>query len=182
MNTMNHFYKSNFKLSTRDIALIGMMVAVIEVCKVALANIPNVELTTFWIILFSIYFGNRIFLVIPVFILIEGAMYGFGLWWIMYLYTWPSLAILCRLLRKSNSVITWSFLSGAFGFLYGFLCSIPYFFIGASGGGVAAGFRTAFTWWIGGIPFDLIHGTANFILMLVLYYPMKRVMQSTKFQ
>lgn len=172
--------KRTFSLTVRDIALMGMMVAVIEVCKVALAGIPNVELTTFWVILFSLYFGNRIFLVIPVFILIEGAMYGFGLWWIMYLYTWPSLAIFCRLFRKSNSALTWSTLSSSYGFLYGFLCSIPYFFIGASSGGIGAGLQMAFAWWVAGIPFDLIHGIANFILMLVLYYPMRRVMQSTR--
>ncbi len=158
----------------------GMMVAVIEVCKVAMAGIPNVELTTFWVILFSLYFGNRIFLVIPVFILIEGAMYGFGIWWIMYLYTWPSLAIFCRLFRKSNSVITWSILSSAYGFLYGLLCSIPYFFIGLSSGGLSGGLTAAFAYWIAGIPFDLIHGIGNFVLMLVLYHPMKQVMIRTR--
>ena len=35
------------KLTIKDIALIGLMVAIIEVCKVAIAHIPNVELTTF---------------------------------------------------------------------------------------------------------------------------------------
>ena len=121
MNSLNNLNNSNnsinsnstgkkFNLSVRDIALMGVMVAVIEVCKITMAQIPNVELTTFWVILFSFYFGNRIFLVIPVFTLIEGAMYGFGLWWIMYLYTWPSLALFCRLFRKSNNVLTWSIL------------------------------------------------------------------------
>ena len=38
------------KLTVRDITLIGMMVAVIEVCKAALGFLPNIELTTFWII------------------------------------------------------------------------------------------------------------------------------------
>ena len=76
--------RNSSKLTTKDITTIAMMVAIIEACKVALAGIPNVELTSFWIILFTIYFKKRILFVIPVFILIEGAMYGFGLWWIMY--------------------------------------------------------------------------------------------------
>ena len=98
--------KKNNKLvlTIKDITLIGLMVAVIEVCKVALAHIPNIELTTFLVIMFSLYLGKRIYYAIPVFILIEGVMYGFGLWWIMYLYLWPSLAILTRLFRKSGSV------------------------------------------------------------------------------
>lgn len=180
INISNNRPDGRFSISVRDIALMGVMVALIEVCKITMAHIPNVELTTFWVILFSLYFGNRIFLVIPVFILIEGAMYGFGLWWIMYLYSWPLLALICRLFRHSKSVLTWSIISGGFGLLYGALCSIPYFFIGTGSGGIQNGLRTAFTWWIAGIPFDLIHGAANFALMLVLYYPMRRVMIHTR--
>jgi energy-coupling factor transport system substrate-specific component len=32
------------------------------------------------------------------------------------------------------------------------------------------------SWWIAGIPFDLIHGAANFVIMLLLYKPTRRVM------
>ena len=87
-------------LVAKDITLIALMVAIIEVCKIALAQIPNVELTSFWIILFTLYFGKRIFYVIPVFILVEGAIFGFGIWWVMYLYAWPLLAIVTLLLRR----------------------------------------------------------------------------------
>lgn len=160
------------KLKAADITLIALMVAVIEVSKAVLANIPNVELTSFWIILFTIYFGSRIFYAIPVFILIEGAMYGFGLWWVMYLYAWPLLAIIVLLLRKMKTAWEWSMVSGIFGFLFGFLCAIPYIFI--------SGIVGAFAWWVHGIPFDLIHGVANFALMLVLYHPIQFVMAKTK--
>ena len=146
----------------------ALMVAIIEVSKVALAQVPNVELTSFWIIMFTLYFGPRIFYVIPVFILIEGLMYGFGLWWIMYLYAWPMLAIVVLLLRKMNTAWDWSFVSGLFGLLFGFLCAIPYIF--------TSGFAGAVAWWIAGIPWDLVHGIANFIIMLVLYKPIKLVM------
>ena len=74
------------KVTAIDIALIGMMIAVIEVSKFALSGLPNIELTTFWIIMFTLYLGNRIFYVIPAFILIEGSIYGFHLWIIMYMY------------------------------------------------------------------------------------------------
>ena len=63
--------QSKGKLAALDITFIALMVAIIEVCKVTLSNIPNVELTSFWIIMFTLYFGKRIFYVIPVFILIE---------------------------------------------------------------------------------------------------------------
>ena len=73
-------------IAVQDIALTGMMTAVIEVSKAALGFLPNIELTSFWIILFTLFFGRRILFVVPTFILIEGAVYGFGLWWVMYLY------------------------------------------------------------------------------------------------
>lgn len=165
------------KLTAKDIALIGMMIAVIEVSKFALAQVPNVELTTFWIIMFTLYLGNRIFYVIPAFILIEGAVYGFHLWWIMYLYAWPMLALLTILMRKKNTYLGCSILSCVFGLLFGLLCSISYIFTGTFDGGLLNGFRVAFTWWVAGIPFDLIHGIGNLVIMLVLYYPVKKAMQ-----
>ena len=168
MNLRLSIQKQSKRLTARDITIMALMVAIIEVSKVALAQIPNVELTSFWVIMFTLYFGPRIFYVIPVFILIEGVMYGFGLWWIMYLYAWPLLAIVALLLRKMNSAWDWSFVSGLFGLLFGLLCAIPYIF--------TSGFAGAIAWWIGGIPWDLVHGIANFAIMLVLYKPMKYVM------
>ena len=160
--------KQSNRLTARDITIMALMVAIIEVSKVALAQIPNVELTSFWVIMFTLYFGTRIFYVIPVFILIEGMMYGFNLWWIMYLYAWPMLAIVVLVFRKMKTAWEWSFVSGVFGLCFGFLCAIPYIF--------TSGIAGAFAWWIAGIPWDLVHGIANFFIMLVLYKPMKLVM------
>lgn len=172
--------KDILRLTVQDIATIGMMVAVIEVCKLVLMGIPNVELTTFWIIMFSIYFRNKVFWAIPVFVLIEGAIFGFQVWWIMYLYMWPSLALLAGILKNTDSVIAYSILSSAYGFLFGFFCAIPYLIIGIANGGIMNGLNTAFTWWVSGIPFDMIHGIANFIVMFVLYKPIRSVMNKTE--
>lgn len=49
------------------------------------------------------------------------------------------------------------------------MCSIPYLFIG--------GIHTAVAWWVSGIPFDMIHGVSNLVLMLVLYKPLRRVLE-----
>lgn len=164
--------KRSNRLKAKDITIMALMVAVIEVSKVALAQIPNVELTSFWIIMFTLYFGGRIFYIIPAFILIEGMMYGFGLWWIMYLYAWPLLAIVVLMLKHIGSAWEWSVVSGAFGLGFGLLCSIPYIF--------TSGLQGAFAWWVAGIPWDLVHGIANFFIMLILYNPMKRLMAKTK--
>lgn len=170
------------KITTWDITQIGLMVAVIEVSKFILLALPNIELTTFWIIMFSLYFGAKVIFVIPVFILIEGSMFGFNLWWIMYLYVWPLLAFLTRLSRKQTSPIYFALLSGIFGLFFGALCAIPYFFIGLVDGGIINGLTTAFTWWVAGIPYDIVHCSGNFALMIVLFTPVNNLMKKIKNQ
>jgi len=160
----------NGKSVIKDVAAVGLMVAFIEAAKLVLAGIPNVELTSFFIIMFALYLGKRIYFAIPVFTLIEGAVYGFGLWWIMYIYAWPLLVLVTRLIGKRMKCFGLAMLSGAFGLSFGALCALPYIFLG--------GFKAAFMYWVAGIPFDIIHGTANFVIMLVLYKPMSRVMKS----
>ncbi|MEE1085980.1 MAG: hypothetical protein U0L05_02240 [Schaedlerella sp.] len=157
------------KNSAKNISLLGVMIAILEVVKNVLAAIPNVELVTLLIILYALYLGKRVFLVVPAFILIEGCLYGFGLWWIMYLYTWPILAIIAMTFKKQESVWFWSILSAIFGLFYGALSAIPYIFI--------SGIEGAFAWWIAGIPFDIIHCISNFILCLLLFRPLNRVLK-----
>lgn len=168
--------KNRTKITVRDIALIGVMTAIIEVSKLALSFLPNVELVSFWMILFSIVFGWRILFVVPVFVLIEGSIYGFGLWWVMYLYIWPLLAILARLFRRHTNVCFWSCFSGIFGLLFGLLCALPYVVIGTGKRGILGGLYAGFTWWVAGIPWDILHGISNFVLMWVLYRPMRAIM------
>lgn len=161
--------KSKTKITVRDIAITGMMIATIEVAKNALAFIPNVELVSLLVILFTLYFGKKILFVIPAFILLEGCIYGFGLWWIMYLYVWPLLALITYIMRKQESVWVWAIMSGSFGLAFGALCSIPYI--------VLSGPKAAFAWWVSGIPFDILHCVSNFVLCMVLFKPLSKVMR-----
>lgn len=161
------------KKTTYDIATTGMAIALIEVCKVVLMGLPNIELTSFWIIMFTLFFGWKILLVIPAFILIEGCMFGFGIWWVMYLYAWPLLALLTWLFRKQKHIWFWAVLSGFYGLFFGAMCAIPYVVNGALNGGIRSGLYAGFTWWVAGIPYDLMHCVGNFVLMLVLYKPVK---------
>lgn len=177
---MDRTKKEKMKLTIRDITLIGIMVAVIEVCKVALGFLPNIELTSFWIIMFTLSFGWRIIFVIPVFILIEISMYGLHVWVIMYLYAWPLLALITWIFRKQNQALIWAIISGFFGLGFGLLCSIPYVVIGAVGNTIWNGIYAGFTWWIAGIPWDITHCIGNFVLMFVLFKPITRVMNKVK--
>ncbi|MBP3665131.1 MAG: hypothetical protein J6J03_08235 [Tyzzerella sp.] len=157
------------KLSVKNIALLGVMIAILEVAKNVLAFLPNVELVTLLIILYTLHFGKLTLFIVPAFILVEGCMYGFGLWWIMYAYIWPLLSLVTMLFRKQDSVWFWAIFAGLYGLLFGPLCSITYV--------ITSGVHTTFSWWVAGIPFDIIHCISNFVLCLVLFKPLRNVMK-----
>lgn len=165
------------KITVKDICLIGMMVAVIEVCKVALSFLPNIELTTFWLIMFTLFFGRKIVLVIPVFILLEAFVYGFSDWVIMYLYIWPLLVFLTWMFRKQDSVWFWSIFSALFGLFFGLLCALTYVGYGIVDGGIRGGLNFGFTKWVSGIPFDITHCVGNFVITMILYKPIRHLME-----
>ena len=85
----------------------------------------------------------------------------------MYVYVWPILVLVTMAFRRRKSMWVFVAISGGFGFIFGALCSIPYLFIG--------GLYQAFTWWVAGLPYDAIHGVSNTVLMIVLYHPVRKV-------
>ena len=172
--TINGRIQLNRGLSTntskaKDVVLLGLLTALVFVAQVALAFVPNVELVSLLFILYTILLGKRVFLIIYAFVMLEGLFYGFGLWWLNYTYTWSTLALIALCFRKQTSVWFWSIFSGFYGLAYGALCSIIYLFIG--------GIPSAFAYWISGIPFDITHCIGNFIVCLILYKPLRSIME-----
>lgn len=163
----------NTCMNAKEVAYLGVMVALLEVSKIALAIIPNVELVSLLLIVFTLVMGRKTYLVTVGYAIIECLLWGMGTWVIMYLYVWPILVATIRLLNKLhiNSVLAYSIASGAFGLLFGAFSSLTYVAIG--------GWSMGFSWWINGIPFDLIHGISNFIICLALYKPLLKIANKT---
>ena len=101
--------------------------------------------------------------------LLEILFYGISLWNVNYLYIWAVLAVAAYFLRDMRSSVGWAILSGGFGLLFGALCGIVDVFVG--------GFSYAVTKWVSGIPFDLAHCAGNFVLALLLFRPMRSLME-----
>jgi len=148
----------------KDIAMIGMMSAILLAVQVALGFLPNVELVSLLIILYTLIFGWKALYIIYVFVGVEGLIYGIGSWWINYLYVWTVLFFVVMIFRKLHTPFLWAVISGFYGISFGALCAIPYFITG--------GFPSGVAYWISGIPFDITHGIANFIVALVLFRPL----------
>ncbi|MBR3348659.1 MAG: hypothetical protein IKG55_01135 [Solobacterium sp.] len=157
-------------LSVRRLVYIAVMTAVMEAAKFALNPIANVELVTLLVILYTRQFGWRMSLpAVLIFAFIECTYWGFGTWSIVYFYMWPLLVLLTHMARKADSLLPNALLSAVFGLTFGAFCSIVTL--------IAAGWKAAFSWWIAGIPYDLVHGISNFILCLLLYVPLNHALE-----
>lgn len=159
----------NNKLTIKDIAVMGVMVATMTSFKYAMSLLPNIEPVSLLIILYTLFLGPKVIYAIIVFVFVEGLIYGFGSWWICYLYVWPLLSILTHFLGKKvidskQRIWAFSILSSLFGLFFGALCSIPYF--------IAGGVTFGFNYFIAGIPYDLIHCVGNFCICLALFHPL----------
>lgn len=156
----------------KEIAAIGMMAAMLEAVKIALQSVPNVELVTLFIILFTLYLGPKALIAVWAFVGMECTVWGIGLWTIMYIYIWPVLVVLTLLLKKQQSQWPFVILSTLYGLSFGAMCAIPYLFIG--------GWHMAFTWWVAGIPYDILHGISNGIVCAVLFTPLQKALKQIK--
>ena len=156
------------RLSPRELVILSLLTALAFGSKVAMSFLPNIHLVAVLLILITLRFGANAFYSAILYTMLEGLVYGFGIWWVSYLYIWP-LLVLCALpLRKGKHRVLLSLLAAVHGFLFGALCAIPYAIAGGPHAGIA--------YWVAGIPYDLIHGASNFILCMLLLPPLDRLM------
>lgn len=153
----------------RSLARMGVLTALLFTGQVIMSFLPNLEIVSLLIILYTIFFGKKVFWMIYGFVFLEGFLYGFGMWWFQYLYIWSILAVVVLLLRNNTSALFWSIISGFFGLSFGALCTLPYLITG----GPAA----AFSYWVSGLGFDLTHCIGNVVLCLVLFKPLYALLQ-----
>ena len=151
-----------------DVCLMAMLGVVMLASKEALAFLPNIELVSLFTILFTLVFRQRVLGALGVFLLLEGLLYGFGSWWVMYLYIWPLLALLTWLFRWMKHAWQWAIFSGLYGLAFGTLCSLFYLPVG--------GLKMVIAWIISGLTFDLVHAGGNFLLALLLYHPLRKAL------
>lgn len=152
------------KSKSRELARMGILTALLFMGQVVLSFLPNIEIVSLLILLYTLFLHRKVFFVIYSFVFLEGLLYGFGIWWFSYLYVWSILACVVMLLHKNTSVLLWSIVSGFFGLSFGLLCALPYL---AAGGPAAA-----FSYWVSGLPFDISHCIGNFALCLLLFHPL----------
>ena len=156
-------------LSLGETVLFGMLGALMFALQVVMAPLPNIEPVSLLTMLFAVTFGWKSLYCVYIFVIMEVLFHGLGLWNINYLYIWTVLAVAAIFLRKMEPALGWALLSGVFGLAFGALCGIADVFIG--------GFGYAAAKWVSGIPFDLLHCGGNFAIALILFQPLRSLVE-----
>ena len=161
------------KISLLDISIIGVAAALMIGIQVALSVIPNIELVSLLVILFTLHFQRKALYIIYVFAIVECLIYPFGLWCIAYLYIWTILFFITCIFKETESSIVWAVIGGIYGLIFGTLSSIPYFFTSGFAGGLA--------YIVAGLSFDIIHCIGNFTVILILFNPLNKLLEKLPF-
>ena len=156
-------------LRVREIVLFALLGALMFVAKLALAAFPNVEPVSLLVMLYAVTLGRKGLYPVYIYILLEYAFWGIHLWCINYLYIWLILFVVARMLREMQSAIGWAVVSGVFGLFFGMLCAPVYLFSG--------GWQFMVSWWLSGIPMDVVHCVGNFVIALLLFKPMRALLE-----
>ena len=151
------------------IALVGIMAAIVECGKLALSFIPNVEVVTLFLALFSYAFGSLGLLSAIIFVCIEPLIWGFGTWVFSYLIYWPMVALVFfvfgRLKIKNRFIITAAVI--LLTFFFGILSSLVDI-------GLLSGFFDNFWYRFGiyyarGVVFYVVHIVSNAVIFFLLF-------------
>ena len=156
------------RISVRELTLFGLLGAMTFGAKFVMSGLPNIEPVSLMVMLFAVVFGKKALYPIYVYVLMEILIFGIQLWNINYMYVWLILAAAAWFLRRMTHPLGWALLSGVFGLLFGLLCAPVYLFSG--------GPAFALSWWLSGIPFDITHCAGNFVIALVLFNPLRRLL------
>ena len=155
-----------------ELTVLALLGALMFGAKMAMAALPNIEPVSLLVLVYTVVFGKKALGPIYVYVLLEILIWGLGLWNLNYLYVWLILFLLALAFRRMQSPWSWASLSGAFGLGFGLLCTPVYLATG--------GWAFGLSWWISGIPFDVLHCAGNFCLALVLFRPLTRGLGALK--
>lgn len=160
-------YNHNKKIRN-DIVLIAFLSALLVVAKEALSLVPNVEVVTLLLIVYTRLLGFKKAIYITfIFTTIQALIYPPHLWIITYFLIWPILVVgSAIILNFTSSNITLAIWAAIFGLSFGAFDSLILSFV--------YGFHTFIPIWIRGLPWDLVHGFSNYLTVLLLFAPLSR--------
>lgn len=160
---------SDARLPIREMVLFACLGALTFALKMAMSYLPNIEPVSLLVMVYGVVFGRKALYPVYIYVAMEILCFGFGIWNVNYLYIWALLALAAWGLRRMEQPLAWAVLSGGFGLAFGALCAPVDLVIGGVG--------YAVTKWASGIPFDIAHCGGNFFIALILFRPVRELLE-----
>lgn len=139
-----------------------MLGAVMYCSKIFMEFLPNVHLLGVFTIAFTLVYRKKALYPIYVYVMLNGLLAGFNMWWIPYLYIWTILWGVTMRLPKNAPKIVYMLVCSAHGFLFGTL------YAPAQAIMFGLDFKGTIAWIIAGLPYDCIHGVANLCVGILI--------------
>ncbi len=162
------------KLKIKEIAVFGMLGALMCVLDLLMEALPNIHLIGVFIVATTVVYRAKALFVIYIYVFSIGLISGIGVWWVPYLYVWAVLWGAVMLLPKNIpeklKPIIYMGVCAAHGFLFGVIYAPSQALL------FGLDFKGMLTWIAAGIPFDIIHGVSNFVCG-VLIVPIIKVLK-----
>ncbi len=154
------------KLTAREIAVFGMLGAVMFASKLLMEFAPNIHLLGTFIVAFTVVYRRKALYVIYTYVLLNGLFYGFAAWWVPYLYIWTVLwgavMLLPKKMPKKIQPIVYMLVCAMHGFLFGTLYAPAQALL------YGMNLKMTIAWIIAGLPWDCIHGISNFFCGILI--------------
>ena len=162
------------KLTIREIAVFGMLGAVMYASKLIMQLLPNIHLLGVFIVAFTVVYRKKALYPIYVYVVLDGIFSGFATWWIPYLYIWTVLwgtvMLLPEKIPNKLRPVVYMIVCAAHGLLFGILYAPAQAIL------YGLNFKGMISWIIAGFPFDCIHGISNFFCG-ILIIPIVKVLR-----
>ena len=112
-------------LKTKEIAVFGMLGAVMFASKMLMEILPNIHLLGTFIVAITVVYRKKALYPIYIYVLLNGIFAGFATWWIPYIYIWTILWAAVMLLPKKMPAkiapIVYTVVCSLHGFCFGVL-------------------------------------------------------------
>jgi len=154
------------KLTVKEIAVFGMLGAVMYASKLLMALFPNIHLIGVFTVAFTVVYRKKALYPIYTYVILNGIFCGFAAWWIPYLYVWTVLwgavMLLPKKMPRTIRPIVYMTVCAAHGFLFGTLYAPAQALL------YGMHFKAMVAWIIAGLPWDCIHGISNFVCGILI--------------
>ena len=154
------------KLNAKEVALFGMLGALMYISKLVMEFAPNVHLLGVFTISITVVYRSKALYPIYVYVVLNGLFAGFNMWWVPYLYIWTILWGVTMLLPQKMPTkikpFVYMVVCGLHGFMFGTLYAPAHAIM------FGYDFDTTVRWIIAGLPWDFIHGVSNFICGMLI--------------